>query len=125
MFNFFKKKPKKEAKAEQPAQPRKKKTEKELATERGEPYVSILGMDVDYENLASGSIELDWNEKFVSNLIRAGYQGKSDADIVDLWFQNVCRNIVMETYEQEEAIVNSNGRGPQTRDLGNGRTEVS
>ena len=124
MFDFFKKKPKKEVKAEQPAQPRKKKTEKELATERGEPYVSILGMDVDYENLASGSIELDWNEKFVSNLIRAGYQGKTDADIVDLWFQNVCRNIVLETYEQEEAIAGS-GRVPQSRDLGNGRREVS
>lgn len=130
MFEFLKKKKKKspadqftEA-VEKEKQARKKKTPKEIATEKGEPYIAILGMEVDYENLASGSIELDWNEKFVSNLIRAGYQGKTDADIVDLWFQNVCRNIVMETYEQEQAI-NSSSRFTQSRDLGNGRREVS
>ena len=103
------------------------KSEKELATERGDPYVAILGMDVDPENIHAGSFELDWNEKFVANLIRAGYVGKTDSDIVDQWFQNVCRHVVMETWEQEQAMNPEPGsqRFTRSRDLGNGRTEVS
>jgi hypothetical protein len=99
------------------------KSEKELATERGDPYVAILGMDVDPENIHAGSFELDWNDKFVANLIRAGYVGKTDADIVDQWFQNVCRHVVMETWEQEQAM--NPTRFTRSRDLGNGRTEIS
>ena len=103
------------------------KTEKELATERGDPYVAILSMDVDPENIHAGSFELDWNEKFVANLIRAGYAGKTDSDIVDQWFQNVCRHVVMETWEQEQAMNPEPNpqRFTRSRDLGNGRTEVS
>ncbi len=103
----------------------KKKTEKELATERGEPYVSIVSMDVNPDDLHEGAFELDWNDKFIANLVRAGYQmnkDDKDADVVDRWFQNVCRHVVMETWEQEEA---QNPRFTKTRDLGNGRTEVS
>jgi hypothetical protein len=101
----------------------KKKSAKELATERGDPYVTILSMDVDPENIHQGAFELDWNEKFVANLIRAGYVGKTDADIVDQWFQNVCRHVVMETWEQEQAM--NPTRFTRSRDIGNGRTEVS
>ena len=110
-----------------PPKPRAKapeKSAKELATERGEPYVAVLSMDVDPENLHQGAFELDWNEKFVANLLRAGYQGKTDSDIVDQWFQNVCRHVVMETWEQEQAIKNS-GIYVQSRNIGDGRSEVS
>jgi len=97
-LNPFKKKeePKKAA-------PRKKKTEKELATEAGEPWVSVLGMELDGGSLDRGAFELDWNDLFVAKLVRAGYQGKTDNDIVDNWFQDVCRNVVLESYEQEQA----------------------
>jgi hypothetical protein len=111
----------------QPPKPKAKppeKSAKELATERGEPYVAVLSMDVDPENLHQGAFELDWNDKFVANLIRAGYQGKSDSDVVDQWFQNVCRHVVMETWEQEQAIKNS-GIYVQSRNIGDGRSEVS
>ena len=99
------------------------KSEKELATERGEPYIAMLGMDIDPENIHSGSFELDSNDKFLANLIRAGYVGKTDADIVDQWFQNVCRHVVMETWEQEQAM--NPQRYTRSRDIGGGRTEVS
>ena len=111
----------------QPPKPKAKapeKSAKELATERGEPYVAVLSMDVDPENLHQGAFELDWNDKFVANLIRAGYQGKTDSDVVDQWFQNVCRHVVMETWEQEQAIKNS-GIYVQSRNIGDGRSEVS
>ena len=125
LFDRWKKKPE-PAKVTDLPKP-KKKTEKEIATERGEPYVTILSMEIDPNNLHQGAFELDWNDKFVSNLIRAGYQLKpddTDADIVDRWFQNVCRHVVMETWEQEEAMRKS-GIYVKTTDLGNGRKEVS
>jgi hypothetical protein len=103
------------------------KTEKQLATERGEPWVAILHMDIDPENLHQGAFELDWNDKFIFNLIRAGYQIKkedTDSEIVDRWFQNVCRHVVMETWEQEEAMKKS-GIYVRATDIGGGRTEVS
>ena len=103
------------------------KTEKELATEKGEPYVAILRMDVDPENLHQGAFELDWNEIFVARLVKAGYMMKpedTDAEMVDRWFQNVCRHVVMETWEQEQAIRKS-GIWVRSTDIGNGRSEVS
>jgi hypothetical protein len=120
---FSKKKP--EVKPE--AKP-KKKSEKDIATEKGEPYVNILSMEIDPTNMQSGAFELDWNDKFVANLVRAGYQMKptdTDADIVDRWFTAVCRNIVLETYEQEEAMNPERDRVVKTRNIGDGRSEVS
>jgi hypothetical protein len=125
IFDRFKKTAKK------PEQPKErsekaKKSAKELATEKGEPYVTIVGIDINPDSVHEGSFELDWNEKFVANLVRAGYQmdaNDSDADIVDRWFQNVCRHVVMETWEQEQAM--NPQRFTRSRDIGNGRTEVS
>lgn len=108
----------------EPEKPKpRKKSEKELATEKGEPYVAVLGMDVDYNNLNEGAFELDWNDKFIANLRRAGYQGNEDHDLVDQWFQNVCRNVVLETWEQDQA--NNPSRFQNVKPLGNGRTEHS
>ena len=123
---FLKKKKPAEVKTEAPKP--KKKSEKELATEKGEPYIAILSMDIDPNNLHQGAFELDWNDKFVANLVRAGYQGKpddTDAEIVDRWFQNICRHVVMETWEQEQAMNPDANRVVQTRNIGGGRTEVS
>ena len=100
-----------------------KKTPKEIATDVGEPWVEVIGISIDKDNPGAGSFELDWNDKFVANLIRAGYQGKTDQDLVDNWFRSVCQNVVMENYEQEMA--DPEKRASNRKDLGNGRTEVS
>ena len=118
---------------EPPPAPSKKKepvkTEKEIATAAGEPYVSVLRMDVDPANLHQGAFELDWNDIFVARLVKAGYMMKkddTDAEIVDRWFQNICRHVVMETWEQEQAIAKSfSNQYVQERDIGGGRKEVS
>ncbi len=102
-----------------------KKTDKEIATAAGEPYVNIISMDIDPEQINNGAFELDWNEKFIANLVRAGYQQKPNEEehvIVDRWFQNVCRNVALETYEQQQA--DPDVRYTQSRDLGDGYTEV-
>jgi hypothetical protein len=128
IFDRFLKKKKPEApKAD--AKPKKvEKTEKEIANEKGEPWVNILSMEIDPGNIQNGAFELDWNDKFVANLVRAGYQMKpndTDSDIVDRWFTAVCRNVVLETYEQAEAINPERDRVVKTRNIGDGRSEVS
>ena len=95
------------------------------ANAAGEPWVQVLSIDVDKDDPGMGSFELDWNDIFVARLIKAGYQGKNDQDIVDNWFQSVCRNVVLETYQQEQADPEKRVAGSNRRDLGNGRTEVS
>jgi hypothetical protein len=127
--DWFKKKPEPAPKVRAEPKPKApEKTEKELATEAGEPYVSMVRMDFDPNNLHQGAFELDWNEIFVARLVKAGYMMKPndvDADIVDRWFQNVCRHVVMETWEQEQAMIKGVGQYVNTRDIGGGRTEVS
>ena len=105
------------------ASKKKEKSPKDIATEMGQPYVAILSMDLNPEDPSQGSFELDWNDKFVANLVRAGYQGKTDSDIVDNWFQTVCRNVALETYEQYQS--DPTNRRSNRRDLGDGRTEIS
>jgi hypothetical protein len=106
------------------------KTAKEIATEKGEPWVSVTQIELDPENVGNGAFELDWNDKFITNLVRAGYQSKPNEDeatIVDRWFQEVCRNVVAENFEQWEANqpLDARPRVIDKRDLGGGRTEVS
>jgi hypothetical protein len=103
------------------------KSAKQIATENNEPYVAILNMDIDPNNLHQGAFELDWNEIFIARLVKAGYMMKptdADSDIVDRWFQNVCRHVVMETWEQDQAMRNSVSGYVHTRDIGDGRSEV-
>jgi hypothetical protein len=80
-----------------------KQKEKEAATARKEAWVDVLELEVDPETVSRGNFELDWNEFFIARLLRFGYQGKTDHDLVDQWFNDVCRNVVLETFEQEAA----------------------
>ena len=130
-FDRFKKKPKAVPKEEKVVRAPKapEKTAKQIATENNEPYVTIVSMDIDSDNLHQGAFELDWNEIFIARLVKAGYMRKkedTDRDIIDRWFQDVCRNVVLEIYDQQQADpTNRDLRPINTKDLGNGRTEVS
>jgi hypothetical protein len=123
--------PRPEPPSEAPPKTKKKLSPKEEATKNGEPYVAILKVELDPENINNGAFELDWNDKFLLNLVKQGYKIKpddTDNEIVDRWFQTVCRNIALEVYEQEVADPEkrrSEVRVIQQRDLGNGRTEIS
>lgn len=133
ILDFFKKpraeetdKIKKESgQTEKKSKPRAaKKTEKELATERNEPYIKILNIELEPGNIGNGAFELDWNDKFVANLVRAGYVGKTDQQIVDQWFQEICRNVVLENFEQEQADPEQRLQSSRKK-LDDGRTEFS
>ena len=99
----------------------RKNAEKALATERGEPWVNVVNMEMDPEDNGNiGAIELDWNDHFVQMLHKNGYNGVSDEDAVDQWFRDVCKHVVLETYENEES-----GQRINRDDLGDGRAEYS
>jgi hypothetical protein len=132
--NIFKKEePKKEAPQPAPKKEKEKKlTPKELATQANEPYVTVVSMDIDPEDINSGAFELDFNEIFVARLVKAGYMMKkedTDAEIVDRWWTQVCRNVALELYEQQQADPENRYRTDmrvvRSKDLGNGRSEIS
>ena len=111
-------------KKQEPGKKEKKLTPKELADKNKEPYVQVLSMEIDEKDPGDGAFELDWNDIFVARLLKAGYQGKTDQDIVDNWFKAVCRNVLQENFEQEQADPEIRA-ATNRRDLGNGRSEIS
>ena len=95
---------------------------KEAATAKNEAYIAVLDTKVNPENPRNGFFELDWNEQFVLQLKVAGYFGETDEEIVDRWFQDLCRNIGNETG------VDMDRRGAgyiNVNNLGNGKSEIS
>jgi len=97
-------------------------TPKERATLNKEPWVAVLNTHVNQDNIRNGFFELDWNEYFVLQLKAEGYRGKTDEEIVDQWFSELCRNV------GAEEGVNMDRRGSGFIDvtsIGNGRAEVS
>lgn len=95
---------------------------KEKATELQEPWVSVLSTHVNKENIRNGFFELDWNEYFIIQLKEQGYDGATEEEIVDKWFQDLCKNVA------SESGVNMDRRssGHVNRALrDDGRTEVS
>jgi hypothetical protein len=130
MFDFLKRKKEVKKEATPKTVKAKVKSAKDLATEAGEPYVSVVSVELDPDDVGNGAFELDWNEVFVARLVKAGFMIKktdTDAEIVDRWFQSICRNILNENYEQWEANqpVDARPRRVERNDIGNGRSEVS
>jgi hypothetical protein len=96
-------------------------TPKEIASEKKEPWISVVDTHVNKENVRNGFFELDWNEYFVVQLKTAGYVGETDEEIVDKWFQELCRNVGAE----EGVNMDRRGSGYVNRALrDDGRTEV-
>jgi len=96
-------------------------TEKQLATEKGEPWVAVLDTQLNPENIRNGFFELDWNNEFIEQLLDAGYSGESNEEIVDAWF----KTIVMQMLE-EEGLDTDRGMGYiNVIPIDKGKSEVS
>ena len=86
----------------------KKRDPKEYATRKGEPWVSVLDVKVNQENVRNGFFEMDWNSLFIKQLIEAGYGVDNDPEeeIVDRWFRDIVYNML-----SEEGMDTSRGAG--------------
>ena len=76
----------------------KQRDPKEYATRRKEPWVNVIDVKVNEENVRNGFFELDWNKYFIAQLVQAGYGVDNDPEeeIVDRWFRDIVYNMLEE-----------------------------
>jgi len=101
----------------------KVKDPKAYATKKGEPWVNVLDMKVNEDNIRNGFFELDWNEPFIDSLIENGYgsEGDEQEEIVDRWFKDIVYNML-----QEEGLDTNRGAGYiNVVPIDKGKSEVS
>lgn len=100
-----------------------RKDPKTYATRKKEPWVNVIDVKVNQENVRNGFFELDWNEYFIQELIKSGYGLEADPEeeIVDRWF----RDIVFGMLEQEGLDTNRNAGYINVVPIAKGKSEVS
>ena len=101
----------------------KQKDPKEYATRRKEPWINVLDVKVNEDNVRNGFFELDWNEYFIEQLIEAGYGTEQDVqeEIVDRWFRDIVYNML-----EEEGMDTDRGAGYiNVVPIDKGKSEVS
>jgi hypothetical protein len=85
----------------------KDERDKQIATADDEPYIKVLQVEFDQAQPNIGSFELDWNEPFIETLAKSGYKGGSPEQIIDEWFNDVCRNILMEEFNDKAFVADA------------------
>ena len=85
----------------------KDERDKQIATADDEPYVKVLQVEFDQAQPNIGSFELDWNEPFIETLAKSGYTGNTPEQIIDTWFNDVCRNILMEEFNDKAFVADA------------------
>jgi len=101
----------------------KQKDPKAYATKRKEPWISVLDVKVNKDNVRNGFFEMDWNEYFIKDLKKAGYgeDGDLDEQIVDRWFRDIVYNML-----EEEGMDTDRGAGYiNVVPIDKGKSEVS
>ena len=96
---------------------------KAYATKRNEPWVNVIDMQVNLENIRNGFFELDWNDLFIQELIQNGYGQPADPEeeIVDRWFRDIVFNML-----QEEELDTTRGSGYiNVVPISKGKSEIS
>jgi len=101
----------------------KKKDPKAYATKKKEPWISVLDVKVNQDNVRNGFFEMDWNEYFIKELMQAGYGEKGDLEeeIVDRWFRDIVYGML-----EEEGMDTDRGAGYiNVVPIDKGKSEVS
>lgn len=75
---------------------RKSNKDKKVADEIKAPYIKVIQIGFEDNDPTKGYFELDWNDLFVQQLQEAGYGGQKDEDVVNLWFNDLCRSVAQE-----------------------------
>lgn len=104
--------------------------EKALATAHDDPYFRVLSGDFVTGKNGDGQMtfELDWNTRFAEQLSANGWPGYSEDQIVNNWFEDVCRQMVTDDVEEEEGghdFIQQAGRRIKRQNLGGDHTSVS
>ena len=101
----------------------KQRDPKDYHTRKKEPWVNVIDVKVNEENVRNGFFELDWNEYFIAQLVQAGYGVDNDPEeeIVDRWFRDIVYNML-----DEEGQDTNRGAGYiNVVPIAKGKSEVS
>ena len=101
----------------------KQRDPKDYHTRKKEPWVNVIDVKVNEENVRNGFFELDWNEYFIAQLVEAGYGVENDPEeeIVDRWFRDIVYNML-----DEEGQDTNRGAGYiNVVPIAKGKSEVS
>ena len=76
----------------------KQRDPKDYHTRKKEPWVNVIDVKVNEENVRNGFFELDWNKYFIAQLVESGYGVDNDPEeeIVDRWFRDIVHNMLGE-----------------------------
>ena len=100
-----------------------KMSPKDRATAKGEPWINVLDVKVNQDNIRNGFFELDWNNLFIQDLVANGYGTAQDPEeeIVDRWFRDIIYNML-----SEEGLDTDRGSGYiNVIPIDKGRSEIS
>lgn len=76
--------------------------DKRVSTIKKEPWVNVIKIGINPENPGAGFFELDWNDEFVEFLQQSGYDGRSDEEIVNKWFNQVCNTVLLQAQADQD-----------------------
>ena len=77
------------------------KLEKELANIDKQPWVKVINVSMtDPKDPSTGFFELEWNDEFVQSLHDAGYSGRNSEEVVDQWFNDLCRGVISNEFDE-------------------------
>ena len=101
----------------------KQRDPKEYHTRKKEPWVNVIDVKVNEENVRNGFFELDWNKYFIAQLVQAGYGVENDPEeeIVDRWFRDIVYNML----EEEGQSTDRSAGYINVVPLAKGKSEVS
>ena len=101
----------------------KQRDPKDYHTRKKEPWVNVIDVKVNEENVRNGFFELDWNKYFIAQLIESGYGVENDPEeeIVDRWFRDIVYNML----EEEGQDTNRGAGYINVVPISKGKSEVS
>ena len=96
---------------------------KEYATRKKQPWVNVLDVKINENNVRNGFFELDWNKYFIEQLLKEGYgvEGDAEEEVVDRWFRDIVYNMLAE----EGMDTNRNAGYINVVPISKGKSEVS
>ena len=85
----------------------KKEVPNPMPEDENEPWVNVVKTNVDPNDPKQGFMELEWNEAFIKFLREHNYQGKTDEEVVDKWFTDLCKNIGAQMDEESKFVADA------------------
>lgn len=105
--------------------------DKQKATLEGNPWMTVINSDYDHEEGLGGlTFEFDWNDHFVEFLRENKFEGLTDEDVVENYFNELCKQIAI----QEDLVeyINTDPSAPERapgtvikKNASDGRSEYS